>query len=134
LETDETKPQVIAAWILSEIERLQGGGDPKSTLGSSMSPEYRATFEIAVIDALSRASREEQHHLRSALIKCGYDEQCARRVMGADVSDRIRASALLALLRPQWRHPSIEVEQRPADEITAMARVTGRTTAPLDLD
>jgi hypothetical protein len=134
LGSTDTPSRLNAFRILSEIERLHAGADPNSMLTASMSAEDRAFFEVSIIDALSRGSREDQHRLRSALVKCGYDEQCARRVMGEDILDRTRASALLGLLRPQWRDPSIEVEQRPTDEVSAMARATSRTTSPLDLE
>ncbi len=133
LGVDNTPPRLNPSRVLSELERL-AGGDSTFILTASMCAEDRALLEVSIIDALTRASREEKHLLRSALVKCGYDEQCARRVMGQDISDRTRASALLGLLRPQWRDPSIEIEKRPTDEAAAMARVTTRTTAPLDLE
>jgi len=34
-----------------------------------MSSEERALFEVSLIDALNRGTREEQHRLRSALIR-----------------------------------------------------------------
>ena len=123
-----------ANWVSQEIERLCSGEDLDDAAIKQMSAEERALFEVSVIDALNKCSREDQHRLRSALIKYGYDEHCARRVMGQDLSDRVRASALLSLLRPQWRHPSIEPEPRPRDEGTALARAARRTTGPLDFD
>lgn len=120
--------------ISHEIERLRLGEKLNESLIKQMSAEDRALFEVSVIDALNKCSREDQHRLRSALIKYGYDEQSARRLMNEDLSNRVRASALLSLLRPQSRDPSIESEQRPTDEETALARATGRTTGPLDLD
>ncbi|HSB10306.1 MAG TPA: hypothetical protein VLM38_12535 [Blastocatellia bacterium] len=121
-----------AALVEREIGRLRAGEVVDDSFIKQLSPEDRAMFEVFVIDALNKASREDQHRLRSALVKWGYDEQCARRVMGEDISDRVRASALLALLRPQWRKPSIEVEQRPTNEGTELARAARRTTGPLD--
>lgn len=88
-------------WVLREIARLCSGEDLDESLMKQMTAEDRALFDVSIIDALNKYSREDQHRLRSALIKYGYDEQCARRVMSEDFSDRIRASALLSLLRPQ---------------------------------
>lgn len=127
-------PRFATGWVLREIDRLRAGEDLDRSLLSQMSAEERALFEVSVIDALNKYSREDQHRLRSVLVKHGYDEQCARRVMIEDLSDQVRACALLGLLRPQWRDPSIETEQRPGDEGTALARATSRTTGPLDLD
>ena len=89
--------------VSSEIDRLCSGEDPNGSLIKQMTPADRALFEVSIIDALNNRSREGQHRLRSALIKCGYDELCARRVMSQDLSDRMRATALLNLLRPHWR-------------------------------
>ncbi|MFY9574772.1 MAG: hypothetical protein WAV20_25500, partial [Blastocatellia bacterium] len=52
----------------------------------------------------------------------GYDEQCARRVMSESLTELVRASALLSLLRPQWRDQLIEAEQPSTDEGTAQVR------------
>ncbi|HEX8091558.1 MAG TPA: hypothetical protein VF762_22075, partial [Blastocatellia bacterium] len=73
----------------------------------------KALFEVQLIDALTKGSREDQHRLRSALIKLGYDEACARRVMRANVSDRVRAKTLLGLLRPQSQGRTGELVQPP---------------------
>jgi|SRR5215216_3231379 len=83
------------------IERLRDGGCFDDTSLRRMSAEEKALFEVQLIDALTKWPREDQHQLRSALIKQGYDEQCARRVMHESISDRVRASTLLSLLRPQ---------------------------------
>lgn len=88
-------------WVSREIERLCSGQDPKEPLIKHMAAADRALFDVSIIDALNDHTREDQHRLRSALIKCGYDEHCARRVMSEDFSDRVRATALLNLLRPQ---------------------------------
>ena len=58
-----------------EIARLRDGGELDEALIENMSPEERALFEIALIDALTKWSRDDQHKLRSTLIKHGYDEQ-----------------------------------------------------------
>lgn len=97
-------------WAAREIERLCSGEDPNEPLIKQMSAEDRALFEVSIIDALNGATREGQHRLRSALIKYGYDEQCSRRVMSQDLSDRVRATALLNLLRPQWRDTMVDPE------------------------
>jgi hypothetical protein len=65
-------------------------------------------FEVAVIDALNHRPPQVQHRLRTVLVKHGYDEHCARRVMSEDVTDCIRATALLSLLRPQWRDEPVD--------------------------
>jgi hypothetical protein len=88
-------------WVSREVERLCSGEDPSEPRIKQMSAEDRALFEVLLIDALNSSTRERQHRLRSALIKYGYDEQCARRIMSEDLSDRVRATALLNLLRPQ---------------------------------
>ena len=118
-------------WVSREVERLCAGEDPSEPLIKQMSAEDRALFEVSLIDALNRSTREGQHRLRSALIKYGYDEYCARRVMSEDLSDRVRATALLTLLRPQWRQ--VDPEQRPGDEGVLRARAAGRSTGPLDM-
>jgi len=110
-------------WVSREIERLCSGQDPNEPLIKEMSAEDRALFEVSVIDELNHRTREGQHRLRSALIKYGYDEQCARRVMSEDLSDQVRATALLSLLRPQWREEPIDPEQR-----------SSRAKGPLDME
>ena len=87
--------------VAKEIERLRAGGELNEALVGKMSAEERALFEIALIDALTKWPRKDQHRIRLTLIKRGYDELCARRVMKDDVSDRVRALTLLRLLRPQ---------------------------------
>jgi hypothetical protein len=95
-------------WVSREIERLCSGEEPDAPLIRHMSIEDRALFEVSIIDALNRGTREGQHRLRSALIKYGYDEQCSRRAMSEDFSDRVRATQLLNLLRPQGRDKQID--------------------------
>ncbi|MEK6304248.1 MAG: hypothetical protein AABO41_26465 [Acidobacteriota bacterium] len=73
-----------------------------------LSPEDRAVFEIGLIETLTRGTGEQQRRLRRALIKCGYDEQCARRAMREALADRVRASTLLALLHPESQKKAIE--------------------------
>jgi len=85
------------------------------------------------MDALKGGTREDQHRLRSALIKYGYDELCSRRVMSENLSDRIRAMALLNLLRPQWRDTPETDPGEAVDELRR-ARAAIRTTGPLDSD
>jgi len=119
-------------WVSREVERLCAGEDPNEPLIKQMSPEDRALFEVSLIDALNSSTREGQHRLRSALIKYGYDEQCARRVMSEDLADRVRATALLTLLRPQWRKTQIDPEESPSDEGMLRARAARRATGPLD--
>jgi len=126
-------PRRDANWISIEIERLIAGVDLNEALIKQMSSEERALFEVSIIDALNEGNREGQHRLRSALIKYGYDEQCSRRVMSENLSDRIRATALLTLLRPQWRDTRDDNELgEPVDE-SRRARAAKRSTGPLDL-
>ena len=119
-------------WVSSEVQRLCVGEDPSEPLIKQMSAEDRALFEVSLIDALNSSTRVGQHRLRSALIKYGYDEHCARRVMSEDLADRVRATALLTLLRPQWRKTQIDPE-RPSDEGMLRARAASRVTGPLDM-
>lgn len=122
-------------WVLREIERLCSGEGPNEPLIKQMSAADRALFEVSIIDALNSRTRDGQHRLRSALIKCGYDEQCARRVMSEDLSDRVRATALLNLLRPQWRDAPLETEQPTSGEVASgPPRGQPRATGRLDLD
>ena len=89
------------AWILDEIDRFRKGGEMSESFFRRLSHEERAFIEVALIDALTKWPREDQHRLRSMLIKHGYDEMCARRLMKDAISERVRASTLLSLLRPQ---------------------------------
>jgi hypothetical protein len=98
------------------IEQLRDGGYLDASYLRRMSPEDKALFEVQLIDALTKWPREDQHQLRSALIKHGYDEQCARRVMRESISDRVRASTLLSLLRPQSQARTGDLAQRPKAE------------------
>ena len=100
------------------IEKLRDGGHIDDTSMRRMSAEDKALFEVQLIDALTKWPREDQHQLRSALIKHGYDEQCARRVMRESISDRVRASTLLSLLRPQSQARTGDLVQRPKAEST----------------
>jgi hypothetical protein len=99
-----------------EIERLRDGGSIDEAYLRRMSAEEKTLFEVQLIDALTKWPREDQHQLRSALIKHGYDEHCARRVMRESVSDRVRASTLLRLLRPQPRGRTADLVQRQKAE------------------
>ena len=90
--------------VLKEIARLRNGGELNETLIRNLSAEDKVLFEVALIESLSDLPRDEQHLLRATLVRHGFDEQCARRLMKGEISDRIRASTLLDLLRPQY-HP-----------------------------
>lgn len=117
-------------WVSREIERVCCGQEPDERLFKQMSAEDRAMFEVSVIDALNNRSPESQQRLRSALIKQGYDEQCARRVMSADLADRVRATALLTLLRPQWRDEPLDPEERSSEEGSERALAASHKTGP----
>jgi hypothetical protein len=121
-------------WVSLEIERLCTGRDLTEPIIKQMSPEDRALFEVSVIDALNNRSRESQHRLRSALIKYGYDEQCARRVMSEDISDRVRATALLTLLRPQWRDEPSDSDRRSSGDYSLRRVGVSRATGSLETD
>lgn len=97
--------------VSSELDRLRDGGELNVSLIENMSAEERALFEIVLIDALTKWPRDDQHRLRSALIKHGYDEQCSRRLMKEAISDSVRASTLLALLRPQSADKSPDADR-----------------------
>ena len=119
-------------WVSREIERLCSGEEPDAPLIRHMSGEDRALFEVSIIDALNRGTREGQHRLRSALIKYGYDEQCSRRVLSEDFSDRVRATQLLNLLRPQGRDNENDADRRLRCEGSIKVEAAGRATLPSD--
>jgi len=96
--------------VLLEIARLVAGGELDETFVRRLLGEDKALFEVTLIDALTGLSRELQHPLRATLVKHGYDEHCARRLMKGEISDRVRASTLLDLLRPQSHTMSVEPE------------------------
>jgi hypothetical protein len=97
--------------VSQELARLRDGGAMNVSLIENMSAEERALFEIVLIDALTKWPRNDQHSLRSVLIKHGYDEQCSRRLMKEAISDSVRASTLLALLRPQSADRSSDADR-----------------------
>jgi hypothetical protein len=97
--------------VLVEVERLRAGGEFDDSLVRGLSRDQRALFEVVLIEALTTGTREERHRLRAMLIKHGVDELCARRVMRESHSDRIRASTLLYLLRPQYRAADLDWEE-----------------------
>jgi hypothetical protein len=99
--------------LLSEFARLGDGGEIADKIAVRLSPEERVLFEIGLIDALTRGTTEEQRRLRRALIKGGYDEQCARRAMRDAIADRVRASTLLTLLHPR-SHKGKEARSKAA--------------------
>ena len=86
-----------------ELEDLRAAGAINELKIERQTSADRTMFEVALIDALSKWPRSDQHLLRSTLIRHGYDEHCRRRLMCEAVSDRVRASTLLNLLRPQSR-------------------------------
>ncbi|HVG22120.1 MAG TPA: hypothetical protein VNI02_24000 [Blastocatellia bacterium] len=104
-----------------EIERLCEGGNLDAANLRRMSAEDKALFEVQLIDALTKWSREDQHRLRSALIKLGYDENCARRVMRENVSDRVRAKTLLGLLRLQSQGRTGDLVQPPKTDAAQLS-------------
>jgi hypothetical protein len=113
-------------WMSREIQRLCSGHTPSEPLIKNMSAEDRVMFEVSVIEALNSGTRESQNRLRAALINYGYDELCARRVMIEDLSDKVRATALLTLLRPDWRDDRADVDQRPAQRDSSRELSKGR--------
>jgi hypothetical protein len=97
--------------VLVEVERLRAGGEFDDSLVRGLTRDQRAFFEVVLIEALTTGSREDRHRLRAMLIKHGVDELCARRIMKESHSDRIRASTLLYLLRPQYRAADLDWEE-----------------------
>jgi hypothetical protein len=97
--------------VLVEVERLRAGGEFDDSLVRGLTRDQRAFFEVVLIEALTTGSREDRHRLRAMLIKHGVDELCARRIMKESHSDRIRASTLLYLLRPQYRAADMDWEE-----------------------
>ncbi|HEV8485766.1 MAG TPA: hypothetical protein VGV87_19640 [Blastocatellia bacterium] len=96
--------------VLSEIARLSAGGDLDEAFVRSLLGEDKALFEVALIDALTGLPRELQHSLRATLVKHGYNEHCARRLMKDEISERVRASTLHGLLHPQSHTLGVESE------------------------
>lgn len=109
------------SWILDEIDRFRRGGEISESFIRRLSHEERAFIEVALIDALTKWPREDQHRLRSMLIKHGYDEMCSRRLMKDAISERVRASTLLSLLRPQTIPAETEETAREKSSLSARA-------------
>lgn len=85
--------------VKAEIEKLRAGGEIDNDLINNLSQADRVLFEVAVIDALTKWTAEEQARLRRALVRYGFDEQCSRRLLRGDLSGHVRASTILGLLR-----------------------------------
>ena len=118
-------------WILDEIDRFRRGGEMSESFIRRLSHEERAFIEVALIDALTKWPREDQHRLRSMLIKHGYDEMCARRLMKDAISERVRASTLLSLLRPQTRPAESDEPAREKSSLKASAARGGAVDADM---
>ena len=119
--------------VLREIARLSSGGDLDPTFVRSLMGEDKALFEVALIDALTGLPRELQHPLRATLVKHGYDEHCARRLMKGEISDRVRASTLRDLLHPQSHTRGVESEgpgQEHQPRKVRSARSGGSSSGP----
>lgn len=121
LTSIEVVNQTGSAWILDEIDRFRKGGEMSESFIRRLSQEERAFIEVALIDALTKWPREDQHRLRSMLIKHGYDEMCARRLMKDAISERVRASTLLSLLRPQSVTAEMDDLVKDTSSMTARA-------------
>lgn len=87
--------------VQMEVERLRAGGDVNNDLINNFSQEDSVLFEIAIIDALTKWSVDEQTRLRRTLVRNGFDERCSRRLLRGDLSGHVRASTILGLLRVQ---------------------------------
>lgn len=111
--------------VLREITRLREGQDLDESVVRCLSAEDKALFEVALIDTLTELPREQQHRLRATLVKHGYDEQCSRGVMRGEISDRVRASALLDLLRPQSRLRAFEFKGSGLEGASHNVRAAG---------
>jgi hypothetical protein len=109
------------SWLIDEIDRFRRGGEISESFIRRLSHEERAFIEVALIDALTKWPREDQHRLRSMLIKHGYDEMCSRRLMKDTISERVRASTLLSLLRPQSRSAETDEPSREKTSLSAHA-------------
>ncbi len=116
--------------VLGEIERLRAGGEFDDSIIRALTRDQRALFEIVLIEALTTGSREDRHRLRAMLIKHGIDELCARRVMKESLSERIRASTLLYLLRPQYRTADLDREDRGRTGDLARGATAGTGSSP----
>ena len=119
------------SWILDEIDRFRRGGEISESFIRRLSHEERAFIEVALIDALTKWPREDQHRLRSMLIKHGYDEMCSRRLMKDAISERVRASTLLSLLRPQTRPAETDETAREKSSLSASAARGGAVDADM---
>ncbi len=119
------------SWILDEIDRFRRGGEISESFIRRLSHEERAFIEVALIDALTKWPREDQHRLRSMLIKHGYDEMCSRRLMKDAISERVRASTLLSLLRPQTR--PAEPDETTQEKSSLSARAAGGGAIDADM-
>jgi len=108
--------------VLREIDKLKAGGELDKALLKNFSEEDRVLFEVTLIGALSELPREQQHVLRATLVKHGYDEHCARRSIKAEISDRVRASTLLSLLRPQSHSSGHERDSSNPEHQSAQIR------------
>lgn len=86
--------------VVIELQRMRDVGEWDWAALEQLSPAARAAFEVMLIEALTTWPRNAQRQLRAALIVCGYDEQCARRVMSDNLPDSIRATSLHSILRP----------------------------------
>lgn len=64
----------------------------------NLSEGHRVLFEIMLIEALSEGTSDDRERLRSNLIRVGFDDQCARQLLRADLPENVRASSLLRLL------------------------------------
>jgi hypothetical protein len=120
--------QLGQSGVLREIDRLRAGGEIDDRLIRGLSDEDRALFEVGLIDALNKWPREDQHQLRSMLIKHGYDEQCSRRLLLGNLSCRIRASTLLDLLRPQSQGKFVQNEGKGRGEDRFFTRAAGSSS------
>jgi hypothetical protein len=113
--------------VLDHLDRVKNGEELDEASVKNLTAEDRSLFEVALIDALTNWSPDDQTRLRSKLTKLGYDEQCARRSMSSNIADRVRASTLLNLLRPPAEHLPNDFESSPEDE--PLIRVAKRQTS-----
>jgi len=59
--------------VQAEMERLRAGGEFDNDLVNNLSQGERVIFEVAIIDALTKWTLEEQSRLRRALLRYGFD-------------------------------------------------------------
>jgi hypothetical protein len=84
--------------IINEVKRLKAGGQVNEKIIEKFSAADRVLFEVMMIEALSEGREEDREKLRSNLIRTGFDDYYARRLLRLDIPGYVRASSILRLL------------------------------------